>query len=104
MKTWIINHLKSLTLKAKAIIGIAIAYAATMSIPQAKDWISSNLGQHPTLTAWATSIVGIIAVYQNPWLQKIVNSLNVEQVAPNKVIIQGQTTAEPEPPTTGDQK
>lgn len=84
---WIKTHWAALTPKAKTILVAAIGYAGTMSIPQAKAWVSSNLGQHPTITAFATSIIAIVSLYQQPFVQNALNSLHVNQKSPNEVVV-----------------
>jgi hypothetical protein len=88
---WISTHWKNLAPKAKVIIVSAFAYAASMSIPDAKAWISSNLGQHPKLTAYASSLLAILAVYQQPFVQNALTSLKVEQTSPDKVVVTQET-------------
>lgn len=100
---WIIDHYKSLTVKAKGLIVLAVGYAATMSVPQAKVWLSSNVGQHPKLVAWGTAVLTVVSVYQQPWVQTVLNGkvkLEASQPSPDSINVKvvqdpsGGTTSE----------
>jgi hypothetical protein len=95
MKDWIASHWKSLSPRMVALGVAALAYAGTMNIPVAQKWISSNLGQHPKLVSFASSLMFIVALYQKPYVHDAVdNALRVKQVSPDKVVI----TQEPKEP------
>jgi hypothetical protein len=93
---WLVQHWISLTPKAKTLGITALAYAATMSIPESQHWMTSNLGQHPFLAGLGHTALVLVALYQKPFVQQIVDSsLHIKQVSPDKVVI----TQEPSPIT-----
>jgi ABC-type sugar transport system substrate-binding protein len=83
LTAWIVAHYDSLSPRVKALGGAALLAAASLSIPDAKVWITSNLGQHPKLTAWATTLIFIVGLYQKPFVQQIVDgALKVKKTSP----------------------
>jgi hypothetical protein len=76
-------HWSSLNPQVKVLLVAAIGAAGSLSIPQAQAWIVSNLGQHPKLTAWATSLIFIVGLYQKPYVQSLMDAvLQVKQTSP----------------------
>lgn len=88
------TYIQNLTTTAKALIGTLVTFAIGMQVDPVKNWVTSNLGQHPKLSSIAMALLGIVTALHNPQVADAARAiLNIKKTGPGTAEISAEPVA-----------